>query len=214
VSARGRTARDRRRRHLGQNFLNPATADHLIDQAAFQPGELVVEIGAGVGAITLALARRDLRIIAIEPDPEWSRRLRERIGDNRHIRIVERDFLSVALPREPFRVAGSLPFARTTDMLRRLLDDPTTGLQRADIIVQWEVAQKRAAVPPSTLLSTVWAPWWEMRLGRRIPASEFRPVPRVDAGFLTITRRHPALLPPSMARSYAQFVRQQWPFDR
>jgi 23S rRNA (adenine-N6)-dimethyltransferase len=214
VSARGRTARDRRRRHLGQNFLDPAAADHLIDQAAFQPGELVVEIGAGAGAITLALARRDVRIIAIEPDPEWSRRLRERIGDNPHIRVVERDFLSVALPRERFRVAGSLPFARTTDMLRRLLDDPTTGLQRADIIVQWEVAQKRTAVPPSTLLSTVWAPWWEMRLGRRIPASEFRPVPRVDAGFLTITRRHPALLPPSMARSYAQFVRQQWPFDR
>jgi 23S rRNA (adenine-N6)-dimethyltransferase len=212
--ARGRTARDRRRRRLGQNFLEPATADQLIDQAAFRPGELVVEIGAGLGAITFALARRGVRIMAVEPDPDWSRRLRERVGRNPRIRVIEGDFLSLALPPEPFRIAGSLPFARTTDILRRLLDDPDTGMQRADIIVQWEVALKRTATPPSTLLSAAWAPWWEMRLGRRIPATEFRPVPRVDAGFLTITRRNPALLPHSMARPYAQFVRQHWPFDR
>ena len=127
--------------------------------------------------------------------------------------LVEADFLAVALPAEPFRVVGSLPFGRTTDIMRRLLDDPATGLQRADVIVQWEVACKRAAVPPSTLLSTAWAPWWEIRLGPHIPARKFRPVPRVDAGFLSIARRSPALLPPTMARSYAQFVRQNWPFE-
>lgn len=213
MSARGRTVRDWRRRRLGQNFLNEATADLLIDRADFQPGELVVEVGAGRGAITAALARRGVRVIAIEPDPEWSRQLRQRIGRNPYIRIVKDDFLSVALPSEPFRVVGSLPFGRTTDILRRLLDDPHTSMERADVIVQWEVAQKRAAVPPSTLLSTAWAPWWDIRLGHRIPAREFRPIPRVDAGFLIITRRNPALLPPSIARPYADFVRQHWPFD-
>lgn len=214
MSARGRTDRDWRRRRLGQNFLKAATADRLIGEAAFHPGQLVVEIGAGLGAITLALAQRGVRIIAVESDPEWARRLRERLTGRPHIRVVEGDFLSLALPIEPFRVVGSLPFGRTTDMLRHLLDDPRTCLERADIIVQWEVAQKRAAMPPSTLLSTVWAPWWEIRLGGRIPAREFRPIPRVDAGFLTITRRDPPLLPPSMARPYGRFVRQNWPFDR
>jgi 23S rRNA (adenine-N6)-dimethyltransferase len=214
MSARGRTVRDWRRRRLGQNFLNAATADLLIDRSNFQPSELVVEVGAGRGAITVALARRGVRIIAVEPDPEWSAQLRERLGKNPRIRIAEEDFLSVALPPEPFRVMGSLPFGRTTDILRRLLDDPGTSMERADVIVQWEVALKRAAVPPSTLLSTAWAPWWEIQLGQRIPAREFRPVPRVDAGFLTITRRNPSLLPHSMARSYAHFVREHWPFDR
>jgi 23S rRNA (adenine-N6)-dimethyltransferase len=214
MSARGRTVRDWRRRRLGQNFLNAATADFLIDRADFQPRELVVEVGAGRGAMTAALARRGVRIIAVEPDPVWSAQLRERISKDLHVRVIEGDFLSLALPLEPFRVVGSLPFARTTDMLRRLLDDPDTCMERADVIVQWEVARKRAASPPSTLLSAAWAPWWDIQLGHRIPAREFRPIPRVDAGLLTITRRNPPLLPPSMARSYAHFVRQHWPFDR
>jgi len=111
-------------------------------------------------------------------------------------------------------VVGSLPFARTTDVLSRLLGDPRVPLERADVIVQWEVARKRAAAPPSTLLSTAWAPWWEFRLGPRIPAEAFRPVPQVDAGVLVVTRRRPSLLPPAMARAYAGFVRRQWPFGR
>lgn len=74
------------------------------------------------------------------------------------------------------------------------------------------MARKRAAVPPATLVSTTWAPWWEFRLGRRIPAGNFRPVPRVDGGVLTITGRQPPLLPLAMAADYAGFVRRLWPF--
>jgi 23S rRNA (adenine-N6)-dimethyltransferase len=212
MSARGRTFRDWQRRRLGQNFLDAATAERLVDQADFRPGEFVVEVGAGPGAITFALARRQLRVLAVEPDPYWSQRLKKEAGANSHIRVVQADFLSWPLPTEPFRVVGSLPFGNTTDILRRLLDNPNTCMQRADIIVQWEVAQKRAAQPPSTLLSSTWAPWWEMHLRERIPAKKFRPVPRVDAGFLSVTRRDPPLLALSMAQRYAEFVRQQWPF--
>jgi len=209
VSARRRTGRDWRRRQLGQNFLDPATADQIVEDAAFTPGELVIEVGAGAGALTRALTRRALRVIAVEPDTFWSRRLREH-----GVHVITKDFLTIVLPREPFRIIGSLPFGRTTDILRRLLDDPTRPLQRADVIVQWEVAAKRAALPPTTLLSTAWAPWWEVKLPQRIPAERFRPVPRVDAGLLSITRRNPPLLPAAMAASYAAFVQREWPFDR
>ena len=214
MSARRRTDRDWRRRQLGQNFLEPSTADQIVEDARFAPGDLVIEVGAGSGTFTFALARRGLRAIAVEPDPVWAKRLRERFRHQRSVHVVARDFLAVALPHEPFRVIGSLPFGRTTDILHRLLDDPATSLQRADIIVQWEVAAKRAANPPATLLSTTWAPWWELRLARRILAAEFRPVPRVDAGLLTITRRDPPLLPVGMARAYADFVQRHWPFER
>jgi 23S rRNA (adenine-N6)-dimethyltransferase len=88
------------------------------------------------------------------------------------------------------------------------------ALERADLIVQWEVARKRAALPPSTMRSTTWLPWWEFLLGRHLPAAAFRPVPHVDSGVLIITRRQPALLPPAMARLYSEFVRTHWPFDR
>ena len=127
------------------------------------------------------------------------------------VQVVEADILSVPLPTRPFRAIGSLPFGQTTGILHHLLDNPTVPLERADVVVQWEVARKRAAVPPSTMLSTAWAPWWEFRLGPRIPAAGFRPIPRVDAGVLVITRRSRPLLPVAMARRYADFVRAHWP---
>lgn len=216
MPARRRTLRDERRRRLGQNFLRPELAERWVADADLRPGERVVEIGAGLGAVTLALARRGLEVDAIELDPVWAMRLRERVRREaqRRVRVVEADFRAWPLPATPFRVVGALPFSATTDILRRLLDDPRVPLLRADLIVQWEVARKRAEDPPSTLLSTVWAQWWRFALGARIPAHAFRPVPPVDAGVLVVTRREAPLLPASLARDYAAFVRARWPFAR
>lgn len=211
-----RTPRDERRRRLGQNFLCPDVAERLVAQADLSPSDFVLEIGAGTGAITLSLAKRGIEVVAVEADPAWAERLRchlRALGQS-HVRVAVGDFLSFPLPHRPFRVVGSLPFGRTTDILRRLLDRPELPLERADVIVQWEVARKRAAVPSFTLLSTVWAPWWEFHLGGRIPASAFRPVPRVDGGVLVITRRAHPLLPFGMSRAWARFVRAHWPFEQ
>ena len=129
----------------------------------------------------------------------------------RDLHKVHRDRLAYhRFPRRPYRVIGSLPFGATTAILRHLLDDPDSFLVRADLIVQWEVARKRALMPPSTLLSTTWAPWWSFEVVRRIPAAAFRPVPSIDAAVLRVTRRDPALLPLSMAGPYASFVRRYW----
>lgn len=216
MPARERALRDARRRSLGQNFLRPELAARIAAEFELRPGTRVLEIGAGLGAFTLALARLPIELTAVELDPVWAERLRARLRAERagHVRVLHADFLALRLPDAPFRVVGSLPFARTTDILRRLFDEPRTALERADLIVQWEVARKRAAVPPASLRSTAWAPWWQFRLARRIAAAEFRPAPRVDAGVLVATRRSPALLPEAMARAYAEFVRQRWPFAR
>ena len=203
-----RTPRDERRRRLGQHFLGSELADALVDEASIRPGELVVEIGAGRGALTHALARRGAQVVAIEKDPDWADRLRREVTPN--VTVVCCDVLDFRLPRRPFRALGSIPFGATTAILRRLLDDPDGALQRADLVVQWEVARKRAATPPATMLSTTWAPWWTFEVGRRIPARAFRPVPAVDAAVLCVRRRTPPLLPDRMAPAYGTFVRRQW----
>ena len=212
MSAPRRTPRDERRRRLGQNFLRPDLAAALVAEAAFEAGDLVVEIGAGRGACTLALARRGVHVIALERDPHWAEQLRRAARQEglAHVSVVCCDALRYALPRRPFRAMGSLPFGATTAMLRHLLDDRRSGLRRADLVVQWEVARKRAAAPPTTMLSTAWAPWWTFSLGRRLPADSFRPVPAVDAAVLRVTRRVPPLLPDHMADAYTDFVRRQW----
>ena len=211
MSAQRRTARDWRRRQLGQNFLRPESARQFVADCALRPGELVVEIGAGRGAITEHLARAPVEVVAIELDPAWAARLRQRFAGSPRVRVFAGDFFRFALPGRAFRVVGSLPFSATTDMLRRLLDDPRVPLTRADLIVQWQVAESRSALPPTTLLGTAWAPWWELRLGRRIPAREFRPVPRIDAGVLTATRRAPAILPEALGLAFQRFVAERWP---
>lgn len=212
MSAGKRTPRDERRRRLGQNFLRPDLAAALVAEAAFDAGDLVVEIGAGRGALTFALARHGVDVIALERDPRWADHLRreaQRLGAAR-VTVVCCDALRYRMPHRPFRAMGSLPFGATTALLRHLLDERSSGLRRADLVVQWEVARKRAAMPPTTLLSTAWAPWWSFALGRRLPADAFRPVPSVDAAVLRISRREPPLLPDHMADAYGSFVRRQW----
>jgi 23S rRNA (adenine-N6)-dimethyltransferase len=212
VSAVKRTPRDERRRRLGQNFLQPEVAKALVTEAAFQAGDLVVEIGAGLGSCTFALARQVDQVIALEADAFLAGQLRRAV-DRRgatNIRVLEVDALRYRFPGRPFRAFGSLPFGLTTSLLRRLFDDPNSSLARADLVVQWDVARKRAAVPPTTLLSTTWAPWWAFDLGQRIPAGAFRPVPSVDAAVLTVTRRTPPLLPAGLAARYGAFVREEW----
>lgn len=227
MAAGRRTPRDDRRRRLGQNFLLPDIAERFVAEAEVQAGELVVDIGAGSGEIARALSRRAANVVAIEVDPVWARQLRTRSGvsakptekdrgdTHAHgmsgsVRVIERDVRQYRWPRAAFRVVACLPFGLTTDILRHLLDEPRSGLQRADLVVQWEVARKRVQMPPRSLLSAGWAPWWEFRLGRRIPARAFRPRPSVDGGVLTITRRAPPVLPVGMAEAYLRFVRENW----
>jgi 23S rRNA (adenine-N6)-dimethyltransferase len=179
---------------VGQHFLrSPSIAAELAEQAGIRSRDLVFEIGAGTGRLTTALADRGADVLAIEIDPELAERLRRRFAGIDRVCIIEGDALEVLLPACPFRAFGNVPFAITTPVLRRLLD-PRSLMTRADLIVQLEVARKRSAVWPTTLLSLSWGPWWTFALTRQLPAAAFDPIPTVDAGVLTVERRDRSLL--------------------
>ena len=209
-----RTARDDRRRSDGQNFLVDRTlVRRLIDSLDIAPGELVVDIGAGRGALTFACAEAGADVIAIERDPVWARRLKDevvarRLGDR--IEVIRTDALTWRLPDEPFRVVANPPFAMSTDLLARLLDDPTRGPNRCDLVLQLDVVRKRCRTPPDTLRSAAWAPWWTFDAGPVISRAAFRPVPRVDTALLTIRRRTPAILPEWLAPGFTEALRPSW----
>jgi 23S rRNA (adenine-N6)-dimethyltransferase len=167
----------------------------------------VVEIGAGSGRLTAPLAATAARVVALELDGLLATELRRRFAGAPHVTVVEGDALRVPLPQLPFRVVGNLPFTHTTAILRRLLGDPGLPLDRADVIVQWEVARKRVAVCPSTVLGVVWSARWELALERRLPAGCFEPPPQVDAGVLRIVRRERPLVPGDELSRFAAFVR-------
>ena len=185
-----RSARAARSRPRSQHFLrSPRLAAAIVADAQVSPGELVLDIGAGSGRLTAALADRGARVHAIELAPVWAGRLRERFAAGATVVVVEADVLRAPFTAEPFRVVANLPFHLTTAILRRLLDDARVPLLRADVLVEWEVARKRALCWPSTLLNVVWGARWELDAVRRIPAACFEPRPDADAGVLRISRR-------------------------
>jgi 23S rRNA (adenine-N6)-dimethyltransferase len=185
----------------GRHFLrSSALATELVGSADVQPGDLVLDIGAGRGVLTAALARACADVIAVELDPLLAAHLRHRFP-----RVVEADALAMPLPREPFRVVANLPFAIGTAVLRRLLR-PETALLSAAVIVEWRLAEKRAAVWPSTRLSAEWGAWFELQLVRRFPRCCFAPPPSVDAAALRVRRRPQALVAADHAIAYRRFL--------
>jgi 23S rRNA (adenine-N6)-dimethyltransferase len=185
----------RRRGASGQHFLrSQRLAADLVRYVEVGPGDLVVEIGAGTGRLTRELARCAARVEAIELDADLAARVQRELARAPHVQIVVGDALEHPLPSEPFRVVANLPFARTTALLRHLLDEPAVPLARADVIVEWSVARKRTAVWPSTFLNVWWGARYELTLVRRLPARCFEPSPGVDAGLLRVVRRREPLV--------------------
>jgi 23S rRNA (adenine-N6)-dimethyltransferase len=202
---------ERRARHArspgsarSQHFLrSQAVAAELVRDADVGSADLVLDLGAGSGRLTAELARAGARVVAVELDPHWAGRLRGRWAN---VEVVLGDAASLALPREPFRVVANLPFARTNAILRHLLDDPRVPLVRADLIVEWGVAMKRALPWPSTFNDVVWGAWYSAAVTRRLARRAFEPAPSVDAGVLVFSRRACPLVPAGLAEPYRRFV--------
>jgi 23S rRNA (adenine-N6)-dimethyltransferase len=188
----------------GQHFLrSKRLAADIAARAGLGPGELVVDVGAGTGVLTGALAATGARVVAIERDGALARDLQRRFT---HVTVVQADATRWSWPAEPFAVVANLPFAAAAEVLRALLDDPRRPLLRAELVVQWELARKRTAVWPSTLRGVYWGAWYELALVRHLAPNAFAPAPSVDAGLLSVRRRAVPLVPVEAARAYLRFV--------
>ncbi|HEY3870055.1 MAG TPA: 23S ribosomal RNA methyltransferase Erm [Actinocrinis sp.] len=198
------------RHELGQNFLaDPdliAAVQRLVRTGTSGP---IIELGAGDGALTRPLARLGRPVTALEIDPRRARRLALNLRAGSadaagRVEVVCADILRHRLPDTPHTVVGNLPFHLTTAVIRRLLAEPAWTC--AVLIVQWEVARRRAGVGGASMLTASWWPWYDFRLVRRIPAASFRPVPSVDAGLMTMHRRPVPRV--TARRDYQTFVKE------
>lgn len=196
-----RSARQNTGRHeTGQNFLvDRRVIARVVDAVAPLPGP-ILEIGPGDGALTLPLARLGRPVTAVELDAARAARLRGRVPVS--VSIVTSDVLRYRLPEAPHVLVGNVPFHLTTAILRRILEHG--GWTHAVLLVQWEVARRRAGVGGATLMTAAWWPWFEFDLLGRVPATAFRPVPGVDGGLLRITRRERPLV--AERTRYQRFV--------
>ena len=194
-------------RALSQNFLaDRAAAARLAAVAVPHPqAPLLLEVGAGKGALTELLAPRCRRLLAYEIDERLLPELDARFSRTPHVRVIGGDFLAARPPGTAFSVAGNVPFSRTAAIVDWCLRAP--ALTEATLLTQLEYARKRTGdYGRWTLLTVLSWPRYEWRLAGRVGRRGFRPVPRVDAGILRIERRRAPLLAPEALSGWRPLV--------
>lgn len=174
----------RSRRQWGWHQLAADAAAALVQEARLPPRALVLDVGAGLGAVTGALLEAGHRVVAIEAHPGRALELRERYGER--IKVVQADAADLRLPRRPFHVVANPPFSITSALLRRLLH-PGSRLVSATLLVQDAAARRWAG--PHAPAAARWQQLHQARLGPPVPRRAFRPPPQVPTRILHIHRR-------------------------
>jgi 16S rRNA (adenine1518-N6/adenine1519-N6)-dimethyltransferase len=205
---------------MGQNFLvDPALRDRIAEAAGTNAGEDVLEVGAGAGTLTLALAGRCRRLVAVELDHRLIPVLREVLSGHDNVEIVEADILKFdvrgAFPEAGEVVVGNIPYNLTGALIRKLLDHPPRP-RRLSLVVQKEVAERWTSPTGASLATVAVQVYAVARLAFSIPAAAFRPPPRVDSALVLLdVRSQPAVRVADMdgffrlVESVFQFRRKQ-----
>jgi 23S rRNA (adenine-N6)-dimethyltransferase len=173
--------------HWGWHQLDEGWANRLVSQADIRPGDLVLDVGAGTGAITGPLVQAGARVIAFELHPARATQLRGRFDPGR-VKVVVADAADLRLPRQPFRVVANPPFGITSALVRRLVN-PHSQLVRADLVLpRWAAARWAAGRGAGGLPSKR---GFVVAVTTRVPRSAFWPPPPDDAAIVAIERGPP-----------------------
>ncbi|HEY5664310.1 MAG TPA: 16S rRNA (adenine(1518)-N(6)/adenine(1519)-N(6))-dimethyltransferase RsmA [Ilumatobacter sp.] len=201
------------RRDLGQNFVaDPNTVRRIARLAGVGPGDHVIEIGAGLGSLTLALAETGAEVTAVEVDRGIVPVLRSIVGDLPNVTVLEADATSadwpaILAPHTGWTLVANLPYNVATPLVCDLLDE-VPAVTSMLVMVQKEVAERFAAGPGSKqygAVSVKIAYWATARLVATVPASVFVPRPNVESALVRIDRHEP---PPVAPAELFPLVRQ------
>jgi 16S rRNA (adenine1518-N6/adenine1519-N6)-dimethyltransferase len=197
---------------LGQNFVvDGNTLERIARLTAVGPGTTVVEIGAGLGSLTLALAATGASVVAVEIDRRLTPVLREVVA-GRDVEVLEADALRLDWTRvlagrpAPLVLAANLPYSVATPVMIRALEE-APGIERFLVMVQREVGERWAAGVGDHsygAVSVKVAYWATAALVGAVPPTVFVPRPKVDSVLVRMVRRAAPAVDPNLV-SYARF---------
>jgi 16S rRNA (adenine1518-N6/adenine1519-N6)-dimethyltransferase len=195
---------------LGQNFLtDPSVRDAVAEAAGITPDDEVLEVGAGVGTLTVALAPRSRRLVAVELDGRLIPALRESLAGHDNVEVVRTDILRFnvrsAFPDGNEIVAGNIPYNLTGALIRKLLDDSPRP-RRLSLVVQKEVAERWTAPSGASLSTVAVQVFAQARMQFTIPAAAFTPPPRVDSALVRLDVRERPAVEVGDLQSFFRFV--------
>jgi 16S rRNA (adenine1518-N6/adenine1519-N6)-dimethyltransferase len=196
---------------FGQHFLSDEKIlTAIVDALAPTPADTVVEIGPGRGSLTDILAERSGRLIAVEIDRALAKNLREKYSGRPNVEIVEGDFLEADLrgaAGKDFLLIGNVPYNITTPIVFRALEPPIP--RRSVFLVQREVAERMAAREDTEsygALSVNVAAVAHVEQVFTVPASAFRPPPKVESAVVRLTPRARPLVAVESLPAFRAFV--------
>ena len=203
---------------LGQNFLiDPRLRDAIADAAGLDQQVEVLEVGAGAGTLTIALASRCNRVVAVEFDRALIPPLQEVLAPHHNVQIAQADILrfdvATAFPHGGEVVVGNIPYNLTGALIRKLLDDAPRP-RRLSLVVQKEVAERWSASTGASLASVAVQLYTEPRIVMTIPAASFTPEPRVDSALVILEVRNRPAVAVNDLRGFLRFVEAVFQFRR
>ena len=188
----------RPKKSLGQHFLiEPALAKRIVELAEVGPDDRVLEIGAGLGSLTVALAQTAVEVLAVELDRTLLPALREAVVGLPRVRVVAADALRVdwatLLGPGDWKVVANLPYNVAVPVVMRILGDQPR-IRRLFVMVQREVGERLVAGPGEKQYGAVSvrvAYRAEGRVVRRVPKTVFWPEPKIESVLVSLVRRPP-----------------------
>lgn len=188
-------------KHWGQNFvIDPNTVRKIVRLAQVGPDGSVVEVGPGLGSLTLPLLESAAQVTAVEIDPRLAEQLPRTVAELApqladRLRVIQQDAMAVTeLPDpQPVALVANLPYNVAVPVVLSFLAR-FPSIQRVLVMVQLEVAERLAAGPGSKVygVPSVKAAWYaDVRLADRVGRNVFWPAPNVDSGLVSMTRREP-----------------------
>lgn len=182
-------------KRLGQNFLiDKKVIKQLVDAADLNGGETVLEVGAGIGAITVELAKSAKSVLAVEKDRALIPILKKTTADFKNIEIIQGDILQLkdknclpsGDPPQGEKLVGNIPYYLTAPLIRRFLECPKPP-RSMTLMVQKEMAQRICAQPPNmSILAVSVQIYAKPEIISYIPRSSFWPQPKVDSAVIKI----------------------------
>ena len=165
------------------------------------------DIGAGSGVISSVLAKRSKEVIAIELNDATADILRKNMADFENVKIIETDFLTMDLPRKPYKIFANIPFHLSSPILRKITEDDNPP-EAAYLIVQKQFANK--LLPDhsgfSSQLGMLLGVRFAIRIRKRLKRTDFWPHPNVDTVLLEINHRDQPLIKSEQFARYDNFI--------
>src|SRR5690625_1580198 len=189
-----------------QRFLNNRSiVKKMLNHAQINANDMVIDIGAGKGALTSPLSHKAKRVVAVELDSHLANSLKKSFDNTPTVKVLNLNFLDMPLPNNSFKVLANIPYNIPTDIFVQLLDIPQISFAGGILIIERAAARRftKHSTDPRVI---GWNTWFNISVVNRVSPHVFSPAPSVQSAMVKIEPRKESLVNPRKYYDYMAFT--------